>query len=210
MLTPIKTLTLLAICAAAPAFAQDQTSTGAPTAPDLSLGTSVNPDGTAGPKVGQTYVKDTFTDWSTRCLKTADGNDPCQLYQLLKDSSGNSVAEISIFPLAAGAPAAAGSTIVAPLKTLLTKNLTLVVGTDQPKQYPFTFCNQAGCISRIGFTAAEVDQFRRGSTATLSLTPVATPNKPVSVKISLKGFTAGYASLPAPTAPAAAAAPSGG
>ncbi|MBI1418218.1 MAG: invasion associated locus B family protein [Limimaricola sp.] len=208
MLNPIKTLALLAICAAAPAFAQDQTSSGAPAAPDLNLGTTVNSDGTTEPQVGQTYIKETFTDWSSRCLKTADGKDPCQLYQLLKDSNGNSVAEISIFPLASGAPAAAGSTIVAPLETLLTKNLTLVVGTDQAKQYPFTFCNRAGCIARIGFTADEVDQFRKGATATLTLTPVATPNQPVSVEISLKGFTAGYASLPAP-APAAAPAASG-
>ena len=44
----------------------------------------------------------TFEAWEQRCVRTEDGADPCQLYQLLKDADGNSVAEISMFSLPEG------------------------------------------------------------------------------------------------------------
>ena len=53
----------------------------------------------AEPQVGQYYVKSTNGDWTTRCIKADQGKDPCELYQLLKDSDGNSVAEMTLIPI---------------------------------------------------------------------------------------------------------------
>ncbi len=169
----------------------------APQAPaDLNMGTPLGPDGQPLPQVGEPYIKETFDDWGTRCLKAPEGQaDPCQLYQLLKDKDGNNVAEFSIFPLAPGGQAVAGATIVAPLETLLTASLTIAVDGSAPRRYPFTFCNRAGCVARVGFTAEEVNQFKRGATATMSITPVAAPDTPVELNIGLKGFTSGFGSL---------------
>ena len=158
------------------------------TSGELSLGAAAKaPDGP-----GTTYTSATFDSWELRCLRTEGGDDPCQLYQLLKDDKGNSVAEISMFALPPGKTAVAGATIVAPLETLLTEQLTMSVDGVNPKRYPFTWCAALGCIARVGFTQAEVDGLKKGATATLSIVPVAAPDQRVTLNISLKGFTAGF------------------
>ena len=150
----------------------------------------------SGPQVGQPYVRETFGDWSLRCLKAEAGElDPCQLYQLLEDADGNAVAEFSTFPLPAGGQAAAGATIVVPLETLLTAQLRLTVDNGEPKVYPYTFCNAAGCVARVGFTEAEVNQLKRGAAAKLRMVPAAAPDQEVVLDMSLSGFTAGFQSV---------------
>jgi invasion protein IalB len=150
----------------------------------------------AGPQVGQPYIRDNFGDWSLRCLKAEAGQpDPCQLYQLLKDADGNAVAEFSTFPLPEGQQAAAGATVVVPLETLLTQQLRLTVDKGEAKLYPFTFCNAAGCVARIGFTAEELAQLKRGNGAVLRMVPAAAPDQEVLLNISLSGFTVGFDSV---------------
>ncbi len=150
----------------------------------------------ATPRVGQPYVREEFGDWALRCLKAEAGNpDPCQLYQLLEDADGNAVAEFSTFPLPEGSEATAGATIVVPLETLLTQQLRLTVDGGTPKVYPFTFCNAAGCVARVGFTAEEVAQLKRGNKAVLRMVPATAPDQEVLLSMSLSGFTAGFDSV---------------
>ncbi len=169
-------------------MAQDTTAdTQAPAADDLALGEPV------GPQVGEPYVRDTFGDWALRCIKSEEGTpDPCNLYQLLSNEDGVSVAEFNVFPLPEGQRAAAGATIVVPLETLLTQQLTIAVDGKNARRYPFTFCNRAGCVARLGFTQAEVDEFKRGAAATVRLVPAAAPTEEVVLDVSLTGFTAGF------------------
>jgi len=171
LITPTRSLALAALIAATglsalPAAAQEATEApaeGTAAAPaegtDLNMGT---PEAAAD-GIGSTYVKANFETWEQRCVRTESGADPCQLYQLLKDGSGNSVAEIGLFTLPAGGEAVAGAAIIAPLETLLTAGLRIGVDDAQPKVYPFTFCSQVGCVARVGFTAAEVDGFKKGA-----------------------------------------------
>ncbi|MGJ8587005.1 MAG: invasion associated locus B family protein [Yoonia sp.] len=156
---------------------------------DLALGEPV------GPQVGEPYEREVFGDWALRCIKAEEGaRDPCNLYQLLTNEDGIAVAEFNLFPLPEGQRAAAGATVVVPLETLLTEQLTIAVDGANARRYPFTFCNRAGCVARIGFTQAEVDQFKRGSTATVRLVPAAAPEAEVVLDVSLTGFTAGFTS----------------
>lgn len=204
MLKTLSPVLVAALLASAPAFAQDTTEDTAPTeapatetAPaegtngaqepdDLSLGEPVN-------QVGQPYIREEFGDWALRCLRAPEGqDDPCQLYQLLMDENDNAVAEISMFPLEDGGEAAAGATIVVPLETLLTQQLTLTVDGGQARRYPYTFCNPAGCVARVGFTTEEVNLFKRGSAATLRMVPAGAPDQEVNLNVSLNGFTAGF------------------
>jgi invasion protein IalB len=203
---------VLAIGAAQAAFAQDATEApatdeapaaeapvegDATVAGDLSLG-SVEGE-TDGP--GSQFVAATFgTAWEQRCIRTEDGSDPCQLYQLLKDSEGNSVAEISLFDLPPGGEAAAGATIVAPLETLLTESIRLKVDDAAAKVYPFTWCSPIGCVARVGFTADEVAAFKGGALATMTIVPVVAPDQKVDLNIDLTGFTAGYDAIVAANA----------
>ena len=154
--------------------------------PSLSMGTA---------ETNEPYVRDTFGDWQLRCVRAGEDAEICQLYQLMRDGDGNSVAEFNVFPLPEGQQAAAGANIVTPLETLLTENLRLSVDGGQAKRYPFSFCSRVGCFSRIGLTAEEVGTFRAGAAATVTIVPAAAPNETVELSLSLSGFTAGYNAL---------------
>lgn len=195
LLKPLAIGTLILL--GAPAIAQETTTdvetinpaSDADSTTDLSMGTEV----TDAAAVGTPYIREAFGDWALRCLVAEEGTaDPCQLYQLLYDEDGNSVAEISMFPLPSGSRAAAGATIVVPLETLLTEQLQISVDGSPTRQYPFTFCNRAGCVARVGFTAEDISLFKRGNAATLRMVPAVSPENQVILNISLSGFTAGY------------------
>lgn len=155
----------------------------------LSMGKEESP---AADGIGSTYTAETFGSWEQRCVKTEDGSDPCQLYQLLKDESGNAVAEIAMFGLPVGQEAVAGATVIAPLETLLTADLSMSVDGGNTRKYPFSWCSPVGCISRIGFTEAELGGFKKGNVAKLTIVPVVAPDQKVVLSVSLTGFTAGY------------------
>lgn len=182
--------------------AAEQPAADAASAEGLSMGADAAPGmktkETAA--VGEVYLAGNFGLWENRCEKTEADTDPCQLYQLLRDKDGQAVAEISLFTLPAGGQAVAGATIIAPLETLLTQNLQIAIDDAKAKIYPFTFCFANGCVARVGFTAEEVDQFKKGGKATVTIIPAAAPETKVSVEMSLKGFTAAYDSLGVPAA----------
>ncbi|EKE43492.1 hypothetical protein OCGS_2224 [Oceaniovalibus guishaninsula JLT2003] len=169
------------------------------TAPSgLNMGQEIPTEETAQP--GQSYVAESFGDWEQRCIRTEDGKDPCQLYQLLRDGNGNAVSEMSVFALPEGAQAAAGSTIITPLETYLPGALTISVDSGAAKRYPFDFCAQQGCFARVGFTEAEVLAFKRGAKAQMVIVPAAAPDQKITLPISLNGFTAGYDAVAAANA----------
>ncbi|MDP1669468.1 invasion associated locus B family protein [Phaeovulum sp.] len=181
---------------AAPAFAQD----AAPQAP------AADAAATEEVVVGETYIAATHGDWEMQCIHSADGFDPCQLYQLLKDSDGNAVAEISLFGLPPGQPAAAGATILTPLETLLTQMVAISFEGGEPRRYPFTFCNPVGCVARAGLSSEDIEYMKTGTSAVMSLVPMVAPDQVVSVAITLPGFAAGYEAVNAANAASDAAA----
>jgi invasion protein IalB len=187
---------------AAPAATGEAAATAA--GDQLSLGKPADAAAPGAPPAdgpGSIYVASTHGDWELRCLRAKDGSDPCQLYQLLKDAQGNSVAEFSLFPLPEGQPAIVGATFVAPLETLLTEQLRLQVDGGNGKVYPFTWCDKEGCIARIGLTSEEVEGLKAGNSATATIVPVVAPTQTVVLTVSLKGFTAGYDALKATAVP---------
>ncbi|MFT4959664.1 MAG: invasion protein IalB [Paracoccaceae bacterium] len=156
--------------------------------PTLDMGQVV----TEGPQIGERYAKNTFGSWELACFRTADGNDPCSLVQILTDETGNPTAEVSLFRIANGGVAIAGITVVVPLETSLPAQLTISVDGEQGKRYVYSFCNQIGCIAQIGLTQEDVDAFKKGNTASVSLVPAQAPDQVISLNMPLDGFTAGY------------------
>lgn len=206
-LRPFGAILALSLALALPAFADTTTAgtgaTATTTAPaeqvggDPSLGKPAAPVAAPLPSqadaaVGQTYLSQSFESWDLRCKKTADGADPCLLYQLLKDPTGNPVAEISFFALPPGNQAVAGANVVVPLETLLTRNLGMTIDGAQPKVYPFVFCTRDGCVSKVGLIADELAAMKKGAKAEVSIVPAVAPDKIVTLEVSLKGFTAGF------------------
>ncbi|WP_084115711.1 invasion associated locus B family protein [Paracoccus sphaerophysae] len=185
---------------AAPAAPADTPAAAAPAADAATPPAAGAPAAGAAPapaadQVGAYYNKSTHDAWLLRCLKTQDGKDPCELYQLLKDQAGKSVAEVSVIPFTG--EAAAIINFVAPLETDLQAGLGLQIDAGKNNAYPFLVCAPVGCVSRIGLTEAELGRFKNGNKATVSLLPFGADPKANLVKldVSLKGFTAGFNAL---------------
>ena len=157
----------------------------------LSLGEDADSD----PELGKPYAKKVIGAWEMRCLKTNEEVDPCQMYQLMDDGEGNPVAEVSLFRLPEGGKAVAGATIVVPLETALPNQLTLSVDGGKARRYPFAFCNPVGCYVRLGLTADDVNQFKRGNEGVFTIVPALAPDQKVTLTLSLDGFTAGYSEV---------------
>ncbi|TNF59129.1 MAG: invasion associated locus B family protein [Rhodobacteraceae bacterium] len=165
---------------------QTQAQTGGGAASQLDLG---QPE---GPQLGERYAKEQSGDWTLACIKTEAETDPCSLLQLLKDENGNTLGEISLFRLEGGGQAVAGGTIIVPLETLLTAQVSIAVDGGQGKRYNYSFCTQLGCVAQIGFTEADIEAFRRGNSARVTIVPAPAPDQQVVLNMSLSGFTAGY------------------
>ncbi|MCA0943039.1 invasion associated locus B family protein [Salipiger pacificus] len=209
MIRPLHILRLLplaAALAAMPAYAQDAAkpsdapaadqSEGTVAAGGLSLGEDASGEAPAAPgQQPETYVKATHGSWELQCLRAPEGSeaeDPCQMYQLLQDGDGNNVAEVSLFRVSNGGQVAAGGTFVVPLETLLTQKLTIAVDGGQAKRYDFSFCTPVGCYARVGFTEEDVNRFKAGKGAQITIVPALAPDQKVTLDMSLSGFTAGY------------------
>ncbi|WP_306151047.1 invasion associated locus B family protein [Roseovarius sp. MMSF_3281] len=139
-----------------------------------------------------TYIKEEHGDWQMKCFRSEAEEDPCQMYQLLREDAGNPVAEFSLFRLPEGSQAVAGATIVVPLGTLLSEELKISVDGGKAKTYPFRFCSMVGCFAQVGLTQADVDAFKAGAAANLQIVPAQAPDQTVDIKASLSGFTAAY------------------
>ena len=173
---------------------------------DAPAGTAPAEGAAAEPQAGQYYARDTHGDWTIRCVKAGQGLDPCELYQLMKDGDGNAVAEMTLIPLR-NSEVAAGATLVAPLETDLMHGIGFAVDNAQPRGYPFAVCTPVGCVSRMGFTEAELNGLKRGNKAKVTLLPFGgDPKQPVELNLSLSGFTAAFDALSAYAAEAQAAA----
>ncbi|MCQ0093212.1 invasion associated locus B family protein [Roseovarius sp. M141] len=174
--------------AAAPADAPTDTPADAPATEGEAFATGTE----VAEKEPPVYIKEKFGDWSLRCFRNADGDDPCQLYQLLREEGGNPVAEFSIFRISGQAPAVAGATAIVPLITLLTEELKISVDGGTAKSYPYRVCTEAGCVAQIGMTEQDIAVFKKGAKAQMVLVPAQAPDQKVKINISLNGFTAGY------------------
>ena len=150
---------------------------------------------TGKPQPGATYLAEEHGDWELRCIAVEEGPEPCQLYQVLTDEGGGAVAEIVVFPLPEDDQAAAGAIVTTPLETLLTEQVVIAVDDSDGRRYPFSFCTEQGCVSRIGLTQEDVDRFRRGNVARVRIIPARAPDQQVVLSASLTGFTAGFAAI---------------
>ena len=155
---------------------------------DLNLG-----EDTSMPQIGQTYVREIEQDWEIQCVRVENGeNEPCQMYQLLQNEAGNPVAEVSLFKLPQGGQAVAGATVIVPLETALQAQLRIAVDGAQSKRYPYSLCNQVGCFARIGLTESDLNGFKRGAKAVVTIVPFVAQDQQIQLEMSLNGFTASY------------------
>jgi invasion protein IalB len=146
-------------------------------------------------ELGETYKKAGYGSWTLRCVRTNSEIDPCELFQILRNSSGSPVVEFTMLDFEPNASIIAGANVITPLETLLTSQLIVKIGDKAPQSYPFAFCLKIGCVARIGLTKTDLKKYKEGKSATVIIVPVNAPDSPQNLSLSLSGFTAGYAAL---------------
>lgn len=154
---------------------------------------------------GEPYLVATHRDWELLCTRfEEDGDEVCEIYQLLLDQNESPIAEISIAAIPPGSGIVAGATITTPLETFLPAGLGWSIGdAENMRVEGFRMCAVIGCIARIGFEQAEIDEMRRGTHANVTIVPFVAIDQPVDIRVSLLGFTAAFEDLQArlPAAP---------
>ncbi|MEL6233741.1 MAG: invasion associated locus B family protein [Pseudomonadota bacterium] len=138
-------------------------------------------------------VQSEHGDWQVRC--NAANEEQCFMYQLAKDTDGRTVAEFTLIKLPDGSQAAAGATVVTGLGVALPRGLSMTIDSAKPLGYPYLYCVQAGCFSRLGLTTATITRLKRGAEAKIAVVHVTSPDTPIVGTLSLTGFTAAYDAL---------------
>ena len=142
---------------------------------------------------GEIYLAGNKGDWNVRCMTGNPGEiDRCEIQQLLFLNENTPVADISIFKLPDGERAIAAANVMVPLETLLTKKFRFAFSEDSVKEFPYSFCNQNGCLVRMGLLEEDIEAMKKGSSSELSITHISSPEGSVNLSLSLNGFTAAF------------------
>ena len=132
-------------------------------------------------------------DWNVRCITSNPGEiDKCEIQQLLFLNENTPIADISIFKLPEGDRAIAAANVMVPLETLLTKKFRFAFSEDLVKEFPYSFCNQNGCLVRMGLLKEDIEAMKKGSSSELSITHISSPEASINLSLSLSGFTAAF------------------
>ena len=142
---------------------------------------------------GEIYLAGNKGDWNVRCITGNLGEtDKCEIQQLLFLNENTPVADISIFKLPEGERAIAAANVMVPLETLLTKKFRFAFSEELVKEFPYSFCNQNGCLVRMGLLEEDIEAMKKGSASELSITHISSPEASINLRLSLNGFTAAF------------------
>ena len=143
------------------------------------------------PAIGEGYLREKYGEWELRCIKAeVITEEECRVFNFLVDQDGNTIAQLDMQFLSTGGKAVAGVDIATPLGSLLTAQVVLKIDAGKAKRYPYTWCDQQGCYARFGMTQEEIEAMKRGAKANVIISSVAAPDQPLSMDLSLSGFTA--------------------
>jgi len=152
----------------------------------------------ATPAPGQPYLVGEHRDWQVICTRLeAEGPEICEMYQLLNETGGQPIAEISIAALPPEGDIVAGATITTPLETFLPAGVGFrtAANSETMRVEEFRVCTAIGCVVRMGLARDEIEAMQRGSEAFLTIVPFVAIDQPVDIRISLLGFTAALADV---------------
>ena len=142
---------------------------------------------------GEIYLAGNKGDWNVRCITGNPGEiDKCEIQQLIFLNENTPVADISIFKLPEGERAVAAANVMVPLETLLTKKFRFAFSENSVKEFPYSFCNQNGCLVRMGLLNEDIEAMKKGSSSELSITHISSPESSINLNLSLNGFTAAF------------------
>ena len=183
----VKKIILFVICTFL--FVVNNTSSVAQEASGLSLGKPL--ETMRAP--GEIYLAGNKGDWNVRCVTGNPGEiDKCEIQQLIFLNENTPIADISIFKLPKGEMAIAAANVMVPLETLLTKKFRFAFSKETVKEFPYSFCNQNGCLVRMGLLEEDIEALKKGKSSELAITHISSPDSSIELNLSLDGFTAAF------------------
>ena len=134
-----------------------------------------------------------FKDWVAACPEVEGaGEVRCFIFQNLAVRESNQpVLSIRIGYVRGSEQPAALMTV--PLGVFLPVGMEIRVDESEPTRIAYQVCNQGGCIAALPMDDARIAAFKAGQKANISFQDGR--RQPVTVPVSLSGFTAGFASL---------------
>ncbi|MCH9674034.1 MAG: invasion associated locus B family protein [Gammaproteobacteria bacterium] len=139
---------------------------------------------------------DAFKDWVKRCdagaEKTQGDATGCYIAQNLVIKEGNQ--RILLFTVAKPPGKGPVAILTFPLGIALPPGVVITVDGGQPQRFEIERCLQSGCKSAFPLDEEMIRAFKRGLVAEVVIRDAA--RSPVTIPVSLQGFTAAFASLP--------------
>lgn len=170
------------------AAAQETESQTAPVQADQPPTQELSP---SGHPIGQRYLKERFEDWNLACVATPNDQDPCSMIQVIADSQGTPIAEITMYRLKTGDVKAVANVMV-PLETMLQAQVTVALGENLGKRYPYELCTPVGCLAQIPLREDDIELMKSETKGTISVVHAQNPRAPLAMGFSLNGFTAAF------------------
>ena len=148
----------------------------------------------AGPAAAQPSDGQTFKDWRVRCRKADAAAAPlCHIFQTVVTKEKRD----PFLYVAVGLPAQPGGPPIAlitlPLGIYLPSGVIFQVDDKQPIGLTVEHCDSDGCHTRLALDDELLPAMKAGLVATVKFRDIA--GTPISVPVSLRGFTAGLAAL---------------
>ena len=140
---------------------------------------------------GASALQETFADWQVACAAVQAGRN-CAMSQVQSQQNGQRILAIE---LQAGEDGGATGLLILPFGLALEAGATLTIDSNPPiASLRFSTCLPAGCLLPVTFSAADIAALEAASTITANASSL-DATQPLSLPISLKGFTAAYARL---------------
>lgn len=139
------------------------------------------------------FLRETHGDWNIRCA--SDAPEECFMVLVGTNAEGTPMIEVSLVKLRAAGPATAGTTVIVPLGTALPEGVVLQVDDGDRFRFSYEFCAPAGCVANLAMTPELVTAMKVGYEAIVTFAAASDPQTPISIPISLSGFTAAYNAL---------------
>ena len=136
-------------------------------------------------------VRSTHGDWQVLCVLNENLLEECFAGQALDDqTSGQRAMTVMVMKAPDGTTALR---ITVPLGVLIPSGLNLTVDGVSVGEVGFVACFPDGCMTQVGMSDEVLGQLKGGSQATVTVHDF--DNQPISLPLSLNGFTAAFNDL---------------
>lgn len=144
-----------------------------------------------------------YGDWRLECRSVKDGKKVCNLFQRIVAEEKENKKKHMMLEAKAGIFSEEGKDgkvksvtrllLITPLGTLLPAQLTLKLDEEKQVSLPFLVCAPEGCLADFVFEGALLEKIKKGKKLLVAYKRM--NSKPITVGVSLNGFSAGLKAL---------------